>query len=89
MKTNLLPINTPLIRLQHDEPIARDMQARTLDLLDAVGTGVLVGGDDLLHFLGRDGEALRRGPDAVAFIVEDGGFVEVAGAYEAVFSLLG
>lgn len=63
------------------------MQPGTLDLLDAIGARVLVGGDDLLHFLGRDGEALGGGPDAVAFVVEDGGFVEVAGAYEAILLL--
>ena len=59
------------------------METGTLDLLDAVGARVLVGGDDLLHLLGRDGEALGGGPDAVALVVEDGGLVEVAGADEA------
>ena len=82
-KSHLLPINTPIIRLQHHEPLARDVQAGTLHLLDAVGALVLVRGDDLLHFLGLDGEAGARGPDGVAFGVEDGGFVEVAGADEA------
>lgn len=59
------------------------MQAGALDLLDAVGARVLVGADDLLHLGGRDGEAGRRGPHAVAGVVEDGGFVYVACAYEA------
>ena len=58
------------------------MQAGALDLLDVAG--VLVGGDDFLHFGGRDGEAGAGRPDAVAGVVEDGGLVDVAGADEAV-----
>lgn len=58
------------------------MQAGALDLLDVAG--VLVRGDDLLHFGGRDGEAGAGRPDAVAGVVEDGGAVDVAGADEAV-----
>ena len=84
-KTYLLPVNTPLIRLQHHEPLARDVQPGALDLLDAILARVPVRGDDLLHFLRGDGEAGRSGPYAVAFVVEDGGFVDVAGADEAVF----
>lgn len=59
------------------------MKTGALDLLHAVGAGVLVRADDLLHFLGRDGEAGGCGPDAVAGVVEDGGLVEVASADEA------
>lgn len=61
------------------------MQPRALHLLHAVLARVLVRGDDLLHLLRADGEAGRGGPDAVAFVVEDGSFVDVAGADEAVF----
>jgi len=57
------------------------VQAGALDLLH-VG-GVLVCGDDFLHFGGRDGEAGACRPDAVAGVVEDGGAVDVAGADEA------
>lgn len=81
--THLLAVNTPLVRLDDDETLARNVQTGALDLLHAVGTGVLVGADNFLHFLGRDGEAGGRGPDAVAGIVEDGGLVEVASADEA------
>ena len=59
------------------------MKTSALDLLNAVGAGVLVRGDYFLHFCGRDGEAGACGPDAVAGVVEDGGLVEVAGADEA------
>jgi hypothetical protein len=58
------------------------VQAGALDLLDVAG--VLVRGNDLLHFGGRDGEASAGRPDAVAGVVEDGGAVDVAGADEAV-----
>lgn len=84
IESHLLPINTPIIRLQHHKPLARDMQPGTLHLLDSIGALVLVRRDDLLHFLRLDGEARRRGPHAVAFVVEDGRFVDVAGADEAV-----
>ena len=59
------------------------MQARALHLLHAVGALVFVGGDNLLHLLRRDGEAAAGRPDAVAFAVEDGRLVDVAGADEA------
>lgn len=59
------------------------MQTRALNLLYAVGALVLVRRNHLLHFFGLDGEARRGGPDTVAFVVEDGGFVDVAGADEA------
>jgi hypothetical protein len=58
------------------------VQPSALDLLHIAG--VLVSGDDLLHFGGRDGEAGAGRPDAVALVVEDGGAVDVAGADEAV-----
>lgn len=58
------------------------MQAGALDLLDVAS--VLVGGDNLLHFGGGDGEAGAGRPDAVALVVEDGGLVDVAGADEAI-----
>ena len=80
--THLLAVNTPVVRLDDDEALAGDVQAGALDLLD-VG-GVLVGGDNLLHFGGRDGEAGAGRPDAVAGVVEDSGAVDVAGADEAV-----
>ena len=80
-RTNLLAVNTPVIRLDDDEALASDVQTGALDLLD-VGR-VLVSGDDFLHFGGRDGEAGAGGPDAVAGVVEDGGAVDVAGADEA------
>jgi hypothetical protein len=79
--THLLAVNTPVIRLDDDEALAGDVQPGALDLLD-VG-GVLVRGDDFLHFGGRDGEADAGRPDAVAGVVEDGGAVDVAGADEA------
>jgi hypothetical protein len=79
--THLLAVNTPVIRLDDDEALAGDVQPGALDLLD-VG-GVLVRGDDFLHFGGRDGEAGASRPDAVASVVEDGGAVDVAGADEA------
>jgi hypothetical protein len=81
--SHLLPINTPIISLEHDEALAGDVQTRGLDLLDAVDAAVLVGVDDLLHFLRADGEAGGCGPDAVAVAVEDGCFVDVAGADQA------
>ena len=80
--THLLAVNTPVVRLDDDEALAGDVQAGALDLLDVAG--VLVGGDDFLHFGGRDGEAGAGRPDAVAGVVEDGGAVDVAGADEAV-----
>ena len=80
-KTDLLAVNTPVIRLDDDEALASNVQSGALDLLD-VGS-VLVRGDDFLHFGRRDGEAGAGGPDAVAGIVEDGGAVDVAGADEA------
>ena len=80
--THLLAVNTPVIRLDDDEALAGDVQAGALDLLDVAG--VLVGGDDFLHFRGRDGEAGAGRPDTVAGVVEDGGAVDVAGADEAV-----
>lgn len=82
--TYLLPINTPLIRLDHHKPLPANVQPAALHLLDAIRAGVLVRAHDFLHFLRRDGEARGRGPDAVAFAVEDGGAVEVACADEAV-----
>lgn len=81
-ETHLLAINTPIIRLNDDEALARDVQPSALDLLHIAG--VLVRGDDLLHFGGRDGEASAGRPNAVALVVEDGGAVDVAGADEAV-----
>lgn len=80
--THLLAVDTPVVRLDDDEALAGNVQAGALDLLDVAG--VLVGGDDLLHFGGGDGEAGAGRPDAVAFVVEDGGLVDVAGADEAV-----
>lgn len=80
--THLLAVNTPVVRLDDDEALAGDVQAVALDLLDVAG--VLVGGDNLLHLSGRDGEAGAGRPDAVALVVEDGGLVDVAGADEAV-----
>ena len=48
--THLLAINTPIIRLDDNEALAGDVQAGALDLLDVAG--VLVRGDDFLHFGG-------------------------------------
>ena len=48
--THLLAVNTPVVRLDDDEALAGDVQAGALDLLDVAG--VLVGGDDFLHFGG-------------------------------------
>jgi hypothetical protein len=79
----LLPINTPIIRLEHHIPLTRDMQPRTLHLLHAIGTLVLIRGHYFLHFLRRDSEAGAGGPDGVAFAVEDCCAVDVARAYEA------
>lgn len=45
--------------------------------------GVLERGDDLLHLGGSDGEVGRGRPDTVAFGVEDGGLVQLAGADQA------
>lgn len=59
------------------------MQACALHLFHAVFPRVFVCRDDGLHFLRRDGEVAARGPDAVAFAVENGGFVDIAGADEA------
>jgi hypothetical protein len=59
------------------------VQAGALDLFHAIGARVLVSGDHFLHFLRRDGETRRRGPDAVAGVVENGRAVDVAGADEA------
>ncbi len=80
--TYLLPVNTPIIRLQHHIPLSRNIQPAALHLLHALLPWVLVGGDDFLHLLRGDGEAGGGGPVAVAFGVEDGGAVEVAGADE-------
>lgn len=80
----LLPVNTPIVRLEHHKPLPRDVQPRGLHLLDALGAFVLVRRHHLLHLLRRDGEAAAGRPDAVALAVEDGRPVEVAGADEAV-----
>ena len=80
--THLLAVDTPAVRLDDDEALAGDVQAGALDLLDVAS--VLVGGDDLLNFGGRDGETSAGRPDAVALAVEDGGLVDVAGANEAI-----
>lgn len=82
--SHLLPVNTPLISLQHNKSLPSNMQPRALHLLDAILAGILVRVDDLLHFCRRDLEARAGGPDAVAVAVEDGGLVDVAGADEAV-----
>jgi hypothetical protein len=55
-ETHLLPVYTPLICLDHDKPLARNVQTRALDLLHAISARVLVGSDDCLHFLRRDCE---------------------------------
>lgn len=81
--TPLLAVETPVVRLDAHEPLPGDVESLALHFLD-VGF-VLVGGDDGLHFGCRDGEVGGCGPDAVAFAVEDGGFVEVSGADEAVW----
>lgn len=64
------------------------MQPGTLHLLHPICAFVLVRRDDLLHFFWLDAEARGRRPHAVAFGVEDGRFVEVAGADEAALSRL-
>lgn len=79
--SHLLSVDTPVVRLQHDEALACDVNAGTLDLLD-VGL-VLIGGDNLLHLLRGDGEASRCCPDARAVGGEDGGLVDVACADQA------
>lgn len=79
--SHLLSVDTPVVRLQHNEALSRDVDSGALNLLD-VGL-VLVGGDNLLHLLRGDGEAGRRCPDARAVGGEDGGFVDVACADQA------
>lgn len=86
--THLLSVDTPIVRLQHDKPLTRHVQTRALHLLHAILSWVLVRGDNLLHLLRTDCEARGRRPDAVAFGVEDGRFVEVAGADKAVGKLV-
>ena len=73
--SHLLPINTPIIRLEHHISLARNMQPRTLHLLHAIGPLILVRSHHFLHFLWRDGEAAAGCPDGVAFAVEDCGAV--------------
>ena len=54
----LLPVQTSLIRFQDYEPLAADVEAGALDLLDAVFvTFVGVCGYDLFHLLRCDVEA--------------------------------
>ena len=81
--THLLAINTPLIGFQHDEFLARNVQPGALNLLHVVLAGVIVGGDHTLHLLRRDCEAAARRPHTVAFSVEDGRLIDIAGADEA------
>jgi len=77
----LLPIQTSIICLNHNILLPRDVQPRTLHLLRLAV--VLVRAGDFLHFLRGDVEVCGCGPDGGAFGVEDGGFVDVAGADEA------
>lgn len=80
--SHLLAIYTPVIRLDDHKALASNMQTLTLHLLHAIGALVLVCRYDCLHFLWRHCETGGGGPHAVAFAVEDGGLVEVLGAYE-------
>lgn len=50
--THLLSVDTPVLGLDDDEALASDVQTGALNLLDAVGSGVLESGDNLLHFGG-------------------------------------
>jgi hypothetical protein len=80
--THLLPVDTPLIRLQHDKSLAGYMQTCTLHLLHTILARIFVCRNDLLHLLRRDSEAGGGGPDTVALGVEDCGAVYVSRAYE-------
>lgn len=57
------------------------MQSRRLDLLGH--RGILVRADNLLHLGGRHGETWRARPHGIALCIENGGFIDVAGANEA------
>lgn len=82
--TYLLPINTPIIRLQHHKPLAPNMQPIALHSLHPLRISfVFVRVDDFLHFLRCYVEGGGGGPDGCAFAVEDGGAVEVACADQA------
>ena len=80
--TYLLPVNTRVVRLQHDKPLLRHVQARGLNLFRR--RVVLVRVHDGLQFLRCGVEARAVCPDRGPVGREDGGAVDGAGADQAV-----
>lgn len=81
MNADLLSVQTCLVGFDDNVFLPGNVQARGLNLLGC--RGVLVRAYDLLHLLRRHGEARRAGPDGIPLCVEDGGFIDVAGAEKA------
>lgn len=84
--TNLLAVNTPVVCLQHHEPLASHVQPCALDLLHAIGAFVFICRHHFLHLLRRDGKPCGACPYRVALGIEDGGLVDITGADKAVLN---
>ena len=81
-RSNLLAVETGVVRLDDDVLLPANVETRRLDFLGR--RRVLVCSHDLLHFLRRHLKAGRSGPDAGSFGIEDCRFIDMARADEAV-----
>jgi len=83
--SSLLSIQTRVVGFDDNVFLTGDMQSRGLDSLGC--RAIFVRAHNFLHLRRCHVKACRAGPYRVAFCVEDGGFIDVAGAHKALVDI--